>query len=330
MTPPDRDHPSQGAGQSNPFDTGLPMLRMPAGKASKRQRPPGRRGTVLRREPELDAPEPPRAPDQTSTRPRSAEWQQWLDPAPATETLPEPAAEQNRSVPAGDEPLAAEDSTVQAPTIINRSGVQPGTPVRRPRRTDQQRGNRPLAVLIVLGVVVATVSIALTIVYGTGKDAPPTATSAPTRASGSAQTMSATTTSVRPPWAIATPGCEQRRTADIVSGTDPGGTGNGPDAILAFEYAYYAERSGFRARAVVAPDATVAPAEQIQRGINQVPIGTRYCVRITRARDDADGQMRWEVELTQQFPDERPSTFTQFITTRTGSSQTLITGVAAA
>jgi hypothetical protein len=33
--------------------------------------------------------------------------------------------------------------------------------------------------------------------------------------------------------------------------------------------------------------------------------------------------------LTQQFPDEEPNTFTQFITTRTGTDQTLITGITA-
>ncbi|WP_327113273.1 hypothetical protein OHB12_31090 [Nocardia sp. NBC_01730] len=335
MTPPDREHPSQGAAQSNPFDTGLPMLRTPAGKGSKRRRPPGRRRPVRRREPELDLPPPeldlpePSPPDKASARPRFGEWEEWLEPAAPSEELPDPPVEQNRHMPAlDDEPPKAEDNAVQVPTIVNRSGIHPGTPVRRPRRTDQQRNNRPLAVLIVLGVVVAAVSIALTILYGSGSNSRTTAASSPARASGSTQITSATTTWARPPWAIATPGCEQRRTADIISGTDPGGTGNGPDAILAFEYAYYAERSGYRARAVVAPDAAVAPAEQIQRGINQVPAGTRYCVLITRAGDGADGQARWEVRLTQQFPDEQPSTFTQIVTTRTGSSQTLITGIA--
>ncbi|MGK8509148.1 hypothetical protein ACRS5S_14200 [Nocardia asiatica] len=329
MTPPDREHPSQGASQSNPFDTGLPMLRIPASKPSKRRRTPGRRKQVRRREPEYEAAEPPRPQERPSNRPQFGEWEQWLDPAPPAERAPRPQAPQQRSAPAAPEPPKAEDGQVKAPAIVNRSGIHPGTPVRHPRRTDQQRGNRSLTVLIVLAIVVATVSIGLAMIYGSGANSRRTPVTSPARAAGPAAATSTPTSRVKPPWAIATPGCEQKRTGEVISGTDPGGTGSGPDAIFAFEYAYYAERSGYRARAVVAPDAAVSPADQIQRGINQVPVGTRYCVQISRAGDGPDGQARWEVRLTQQFPDEEPNTFTQFITTRTGTDQTLITGITA-
>ncbi|MBF6206843.1 hypothetical protein IU483_22540 [Streptomyces gardneri] len=329
MTPPDREHPSQAAGQGNPFDTGLPMLRIPASKPSKRRRSAGRRKQIRRREPQHEAAEPPRTPQRPSPRPRLGEWEQWLDPAPPAARPPQPAAAQQRRTPAEPEPAKAEDSPVKAPGIVNRSGVHPGTPVRHPRRTDQQRGNRTLTALIVLAIVVATVSIGVAMIYGSEADSRKTAATSQSRAAGPAPATSVSTSRLKPPWVIATPGCEQKRTADVVSGTDPGGTGNGPDAIFAFEYAYYAERSGYRARAVVAPDAAVASADQIQRGINQVPVGTRYCVHISRAGDGPDGQARWEVRLTQQFPDEEPYTFTQFITTRTGTDQTLITGIMA-
>ncbi|MGQ4596345.1 hypothetical protein [Nocardia sp. R6R-6] len=323
MTRPDREHPSQGAGQGNPFDTGLPMLRIPPSKSSKR-RPHTRRAAVRRRHAESEAAQPP---DEQSPRPRFGEWEQWLDPAPPAEQLPETPVAQQHSAQA--QPPAAEQGDGTVPAVINRSGIHPGIPVRHPRRhADQPRGGRSLTVLIVLGIAVATVSIGLTVIYGSETKTRPAATSA-AHAAGAAQVTSTSTTRAKPPWAIATPGCEQRRTPDVVSGTDPGGTGNGPDAILAFEYAYYAERSGYRARAVVAPDAAVSPAEQIQRGINQVPAGTRYCVLITRAGDRPAGQERWEVRLAQQFPGEEPNTFTQFITTRTGADQTLITGITA-
>ncbi|WP_063051426.1 hypothetical protein [Nocardia arthritidis] len=329
MTPPDREHPSQDAGQANPFDTGLPMLRIPPSKPSKRRRSPGRRKQIRRREPEYEAAEPPRPPERQSVRPRLGEWEQWLEPAPPAARVPQPVAAQQRTAPAEPEPVESEDGPVTTPAIVNRSGIHPGTPVRHPRRTDQQRGNRSLTVLIVLGIVVATVSIGLAMIYGSDANSRKAAATSPPRAAGPAPTTSVSTSRVKPPWAIATPGCEQKRTADVVSGTDPGGTGNGPDAIFAFEYAYYAERSGYRARAVVAPDAAVSPADQIQRGINQVPAGTRYCVEISRAGDGPDGQARWQVRLTQQFPEEEPNTFTQFITTRTGTDQTLITGITA-
>lgn len=329
MTPPDREHPSQSASQANPFDTGLPMLRIPAGKPSKRRRSPGRRKQVRRREPQYEAQEPPRPPERQDTRPRLGEWEQWLEPAPAAVRPPQPVAPQQRGAPTEPVQAEPEDGHVTAPVIVNRSGIHPGTPVRHPRRTEQQRGNRSLTVLIVLAIVIATVSIGLAMIYGSEANSRTAAATSPPRAAGPAPTTSTSTSRVRPPWAIATPGCEQKRTADVVSGTDPGGTGNGPDAIFAFEYAYYAERSGYRARAVVAPDAAVSPADQIQRGINQVPAGTRYCVQISRAGDGPDGQARWEVRLTQQFPGEEANTFTQFITTRTGTDQTLITGITA-
>ncbi|MGK8520234.1 hypothetical protein ACRS6B_01080 [Nocardia asteroides] len=329
MTPPDREQPGQGAGQANPFDTGLPMLRIPASKPSKRRRSPGRRKQIRRREPAPGAAEQPSPPQRPSPRPRLGEWEQWLDPAPPARRPPQPAAVQQRRVPAEPEPARTEDGHVKAPGIVNRSGIHPGTPVRHPRRTDQQRGNRSLTALIVLAIVVATVSIGVAMIYGSETKSREVAATTPPRAAGTAPTASASTSRLEPPWAIATPGCEQKRTADVISGTDPGGTGNGPDAIFAFEYAYYAERSGYRARAVVAPDAAVSSADQIQRGINQVPVGTRYCVQISRAGDGPDGQARWEVKLTQQFPDEEPNTFTQFITTRTGTDQTLITAITA-
>ncbi|WP_067802955.1 hypothetical protein [Nocardia beijingensis] len=330
MTPPDREHPGQDAGQANPFDTGLPMLRIPAGKPSKRRRSPGRRKQIRRREPQqFEAAEPPRQPQRQETRPRFGEWEQWLEPAPATVRAPQPVAPQQRSAPAEPVRPKAEDAHVPAPAIVNRSGIHPGTPVRHPRRADQQRGNRSLTVLIVLGIAIATVSIGMAMIYGSESNSRTAAATSPPRAAAPAPASSTSTSRVRPPWAIATPGCEQKRTGDVISGTDPGGTGNGPDAIFAFEYAYYAERSGYRARAVVAPDAAVSPADQIQRGINQVPAGTRYCVQISRAGDGPDGQARWEVRLTQQFPGEDANTFTQFITTRTGTDQTLITSITA-
>ncbi|WP_063021757.1 hypothetical protein [Nocardia niwae] len=329
MTPPDREHPSQGAGQSNPFDTGLPMLRIPAAKPSKRRRSPGRRKQIRRRAPEYEAAQPPPPPERPGVRPQLGEWEQWLEPAAPAARAPQPVAAPQRSAPVEPAPAKAEETRGTAPAIVNRSGRHPGTPVRHPRRADQQRGNRSLTVLIVLGIVVATVSISLAMIYGSEANSRKTAATSPPRAAGPAPATSTSTSRVKPPWAIATPGCEQKRTADVVSGTDPGGTGNGPDAIFAFEYAYYAERSGYRARAVVAPDAAVSPADQIQRGINQVPAGTRYCVQISRAGDGPDGQARWEVRLTQQFPGEESNTFTQFITTRTGTDQTLITGITA-
>lgn len=329
---------------------GLPMLRTPTGKAKKRRRPTGRRTPVRRRDPEVAVSEPPTrgnpptqggAPAQGTTgRPRpTGDWEQWLDPPRAAEPPPPTEPERRRIRAEEYEPERGDEEVTPPPAIINRSGIHPGVPLRHPtRRRDQQRGNKLLAVLIVLGVGIAVVSILFTAVHGFGKrDSPSVAATATGtvpatgQTQNSAKTSAAQTTTVpAQPAAIATQGCEQKRTPDTVSGTDPGGTANGPDAILAFEYAYYVERSGYRARAVVADNAIVSPAEQIQRGINQIPMGTRYCVQITQARDGDDGLAHWEVKLTQQYPGEQPKTFTQLITTRTLASRTLITAIVSA
>lgn len=215
------------------------------------------------------------------------------------------------------------------PSLIDRTGGSPGPSLRRPRPqggdTDS-RNDRMLAVLVVVGVLIAVGSIVWAVLPGSPPeqraDQPPveqaTVTPAPTTLAPEAA-------------AVATPGCEQRNSADVVSGTQPGGTTDGPSAILAFEHAYYVLRSGAAARAVVTPDSAVPDAAQIQRGIDQVPVGTRYCVHITKAQPPStDGLTRWEVRLTQQYPDEEPKTFLQSIATRSHTGKTLIESISMA
>ncbi|MFR9751729.1 hypothetical protein ACL02S_11925 [Nocardia sp. 004] len=308
------------------------MLRAPTGTPPPwRRRPRGRRRKQMwRRGPESGAAQQARTPEEQSLRPGLEEWQHWLEPTPSDEQSAQQAADRQLSIPIEPEPATTPTITAhraQAPMIVNRSGPHQGTPVRRPRRpTQQSNSKRVLTVLIVLGIVVVTGSIVLTIIYGSDTRTRTTAAPSATDTVPITSTPPAVATA---PAAIATPGCVQQQTVEAVSGTDPGGTGSGPEAILAFEYAYYAERSGYRARTVVAPDAAVPPADQIQRGIDRVPIGTRYCVLITPAGDTPDGQARWKVRLTQQLPGVEPNVFAQVITTRTGTDRTLITGIAA-
>ncbi|GAA5064099.1 hypothetical protein [Nocardia callitridis] len=356
MTNSDRDKPNQEPAQDNPFDTGLPMLRTPSGKTSKRRRRPGGRRKPVRREPEVRQPEnEPVAYHAEPTGPtppqdgltdkafdvdeqRSGSWEQWLDQeqsAATSDTTDYLTDETGYAAglsdrPAHEEAQGYEDYQEHAPTIVNRSGLQPGTPLRHPRRnTDQRRSNRPLGILIGVGIVVAAAAITLALANVINGDTGTAATPAPTNARLPDTAGLASPSGKPAPQAtnIATADCRQQRTAQVVSGTDPGGTANGADAILAFEYAYYVQRSGYRARDVVAEDASVSPAEQIQRGINQLPIDTRYCVRITRAGVSQDD---WEVQLTQQLPGDEPETFTQIVTTRTTADRTLITAITGA
>ncbi|MFF5032406.1 hypothetical protein [Nocardia salmonicida] len=119
--------------------------------------------------------------------------------------------------------------------------------------------------------------------------------------------------------------CPTERTDIVVRSAEAGGTGSGPDAVLAFQYAYYVTRSGEQARAVATPDADVSPAAVIQRGIDTIPVGTTHCVRITTVAAD-----RYTVEVTEFRPAGAPATYTkQSVRTALVGDRTLITGIAA-
>ncbi|MCX4093606.1 hypothetical protein [Nocardia sp. alder85J] len=110
----------------------------------------------------------------------------------------------------------------------------------------------------------------------------------------------------------------------VVTGAGLGGSGTGPDAILAFESAYYVDRSGVGARAVTTADAAMPAADAIQRGIDSVPVGTTHCVVIA-----ADGADRWTVDLTEHRPGTAPVQYPQTITTTARDGHVLITGITA-
>ncbi|MEU6561093.1 hypothetical protein [Nocardia nova] len=321
--------------QDNPFDLGLPMVSTPVGKQGRARR-------AGRRQPRRPTAAAARGPASAPPRPvpgspiyPAGDWEQWLEPTERRD--PGPAAEpEPRRIPIGG-PLTEpdpEDKSPLVPGIVDRSGGNPGPALRRPRpsgpRRDRRSGEKLLATLTLVGVGIVIVTVVLTVIH-TGNRSTGTMSATPSTAKPSmiaavpanTSAPAAPATSVPPSSPIATDGCEQKRTAEVVSGTDPGGTATGPDAILAFERAYYVQRSGFAARAVVAGDSSVPAADQIQRGINQVPVGTRYCVLVTRTGDES----QWEVRLTQQLPDEQPHEFTQIISTRSESGRTLITAI---
>ncbi|MBO0853363.1 MAG: hypothetical protein J2P18_06300 [Nocardia sp.] len=119
--------------------------------------------------------------------------------------------------------------------------------------------------------------------------------------------------------------CPTERSDRVVRGADVGGTGSGPDAIMWFQHAFYVERSAERALEVVAPGAYVSPAEVIQRGIDSVPLGTDFCVRVVTLAGN-----RYSVEVTERRPAAAPATYDkQLVTTAVVGGRTLITGITA-
>lgn len=149
-------------------------------------------------------------------------------------------------------------------------------------------------------------------------------TAAPVLGGSTAHAPPSTAAAATPePGKFAPPADGCQRNGPIVSGACAGGSGSGPDAIMWFQHSYYVERSGSRAREVVAADAVVPAADQIQKGIATVPPKTTYNVQISPL---ADG--RYSVELTEFRPDQPVAKYKQVVTTAVVDGRTVITGIA--
>lgn len=157
-----------------------------------------------------------------------------------------------------------------------------------------------LALVIALVVIVVAVG-------GGDDDEPGDATAAPPPPSTTAAALS----------------CPASREGNVVVGNGKGGTDNGPDAILGFQYAFYVDRSGERVRQFVAPDGRFSSAADIQKAIDEsIPQGTTHCLRITETAPDT-----YDVALTQHNPDGLTTVYPQIVTTVTRDGQTLLTAV---
>ncbi|WP_216916936.1 hypothetical protein [Nocardia noduli] len=117
--------------------------------------------------------------------------------------------------------------------------------------------------------------------------------------------------------------CPARVEGDTVTSAERGDTDSGPGVILAFESAYYLDRSGAKARGFTTGDAALPSAAAIQTGIDSVPRGTTHCVRIAPA-----GPGGWAVDLSEQRPGQPTQVYRQTITTTSHDGRVLITGIA--
>ncbi|ATL69890.1 hypothetical protein CRH09_30665 [Nocardia terpenica] len=104
-----------------------------------------------------------------------------------------------------------------------------------------------------------------------------------------------------------------------VTGAAAGGSDSGADAVMAFETAYYAKRSG----AATTPDAQVpAAASVIQAGIESISPGTEFCVVVSPA-----GTGAWHVDVTETRSTRPPTLYRQMVTTASVDGRVLITGI---
>ncbi|MEU4315804.1 hypothetical protein [Nocardia sp. NPDC024068] len=233
------------------------------------------------------------------------------DPAghpPAHAPSGEPAEPRDTApgIPAAEEPTTAQQRLRARLTTSNRTDPAPA-----PKTATSGGGIHWIPVLLgIAGAAALAAAVYVQFAVVGGGDPP-----APARAAPSA---------TAPATAAADPQCPAGRTGNSVQGNSPGSDDSGTDAIFGFQHAYYVARSGEQARALVAPDAAVPSAPDIQQGIDSIPAGTTYCVQI--APGAFVGQ--YTVTVTEYRPGSAPLAYNpQLVTTMRIGDKTLITGI---
>ncbi|MBS2993326.1 hypothetical protein AC1659_28925 [Rhodococcus erythropolis] len=170
-----------------------------------------------------------------------------------------------------------------------------------------------VAVLVIGGGAIAASAL-----VGSDDDAPMNVAEIAPATTSTAATSQTPTSSVPQSW------CSPSPEAGVVRGSGPGGTGSGPDAILAFDHAYYVERSGAKARALLVSDAQVksATAEELQAGIDTIPAGTEHCVEIRPTEPNT-----FAVTLEQRYLDGSRVSGRQIVKVTDVGGRTLITSI---
>lgn len=195
------------------------------------------------------------------------------EPYPARSPEPDPADAGDEHDPA---PPAEQSAPAGARERLRRRLTPPDHTTPAPARAAAPTTGSGRAVPVLLGVAgVVALGAAAYVQFAVvgGEDARAPAATAPSATAPAAPGTD--------------PYCAAERVGNTVQGNSAGGTDSGPGAIFGFQHAYYVARSGEQARTLVAADAAVPPAADIQRGIDGIPAGTTHCVRITPVRSSA-------------------------------------------
>ncbi|APA99855.1 hypothetical protein [Nocardia seriolae] len=206
-------------------------------------------------------------------------------------------------------------------------------PARRGLGISLDLGGRQWAVplLGLLAVLAVTAAVAVQIAKMTGDSTPakpgvatPQAAVSPTAAVSPNGTVAPTASAFSQPAAGPANLCPNEVKGGNVRGNGPGSTKSGPDVILALQNRYYVDRSGKAVREMFAPDAAAPSVEQIQAGIDSIPVGTTYCVQIMPGPFDGQHVM----VVNEQHPDASKRTWAPqlVITTKVGDA-TLISAI---
>lgn len=119
--------------------------------------------------------------------------------------------------------------------------------------------------------------------------------------------------------------CQPSDTPERVVGAGAGDATTAPGVILRLEYAWYVQRDPAAVRALLAPDARVAPESATREAIAAVPAGTRHCVTVSPLPAG-----RWLVGVDERHPDGEQASWQQIVTTAHRDGRVLITAIVAA
>ena len=269
-------------------------------------------------------PEPPRAPD----APRAAETVRYPDAGGAEADRgtwwraddsgfpPSPPRETTGSLWDDDE--LAKKLTVPRGGAEQKSGsgslwdddelakkLAPSRPLGQPQPEARPDRNIPVILAGAAGAVVIVIALVLIIVFAT-------------RSSDGDGTVAGGKSS---PPSVAALSCPARTDGNVVIGNDPGDTNSGAAAILGFQHAFYADRSGAKAHDFVAPDASnVSTASTMQQAIDSlIPQGTTYCLRVETVTPD-----QFNVDLTEHRPDGTTTLYKQLVKTVNREGKNLV------
>ncbi|QXC46726.1 hypothetical protein [Rhodococcus qingshengii] len=179
------------------------------------------------------------------------------------------------------------------------AGVALIAPAVAPRRRSLRhapRRTRVVATIVLVGVVAAVIA---GVVWGVGTDESHNAAAA-TQADGAGPPILELSAAPAAPVSDLDNECR----------ADRGDQHTGAGVIAAWNYAYYVRRDAVAARALATPNSSVVPAEQLQPFIDDIPVGTNYCVRTTALSQDI-----YLVDLSELRPDG-VQRITQTVTTQ--------------
>ncbi|GAB4585021.1 hypothetical protein [Nocardia sp. IFM 10818] len=208
-----------------------------------------------------------------------------------------------------------DDDYYEEPAPRRRVGAAARRPVghRRVAESSRQQWAVPLLGLLAILAVVAAVAVQV------AKMSPETEPRPISTLAGPTSTPTSAVAAAEP-----SAECPNEVNGAHVRGNGPGGTGSGPDVILALQSRYYGDRSGQAVREMFAPDAIAPPAAEIQAGIDTIPVGTTYCVQILPGPFDGQHVMI----VSETHPDGTKRTWpAQLVITTVVGNRTLVSSI---